>query len=95
MEKKQRIKKPEGQAEQWQAPKKRMKGEGVFYEEPKSETAKLSLTPTGKDTLKQLAAVNKLSMSEFLERWLANKTEGLILPDQLINHSQLTTTNSQ
>ena len=40
---KRRIKKPEGQAEQWHTPKKRMKGEGVFYDEPKSETVKIEL----------------------------------------------------
>ena len=55
-------------------------GEGVFYDEPKSETAKLALTPTGKARLKQLAALNKLSMSEYVERWLSGKTEGLKLP---------------
>lgn len=80
MARKRRIKKPEGLAEQWHTPKKRMKGEGVFYDEPKSETVKLSLTPTGKAKLKQLAALNKLSMSEYLERWLAGKTDVLILP---------------
>lgn len=80
MARKRRTKKPEGQAEQWRTPKKRMKGEGVFYDEPKSETVKLSLTPTGKARLKQLAALNKLSMSEYLEQWLLGKTDGLILP---------------
>ncbi len=75
-----RIKKPEGQAEQWRTPKKRMRGEGVFYNEPKSETVKLALTPSSKARLQQLTALNKLSMSELLERWLANKTEGLVLP---------------
>ena len=95
MARKRRINKPEGQADQWRTPKKRMRGEGVFYDEVKSETVKLALTPKGKDTLKQLAVANKLSMSELTERWLANKTEGLILPAQLINHSQLATTNSQ
>ena len=77
---KKRIKKPEGQAEQWHTPKKRMKGEGVFYDEVKSETAKLALTPTAKARLKQLAALNRMSMSEYLERWLIGKTEGLKLP---------------
>jgi hypothetical protein len=74
------IKKPEGQADQWRTPKKRMKGQGVFYAEPKSETVKLALTPTGKMRLKQLAALNKLSMAEYIERWLAGKTDELILP---------------
>ena len=74
------IKKPEGQVEQWRTPKKRMKNEGVFYPEPKSETAKLALTPTAKARLKQLAALNKVSMSEYLERWLTGNTEGLKLP---------------
>ena len=80
MVRKRRIKKPEGQADQWRTPQKRMKGEGVFYDEPKSETVKLSLTPTGKAKLKELAALNKLSMSEYLERWLASQTDVLILP---------------
>jgi hypothetical protein len=80
MVRKRRIKKPEGQADQWHTPKKRMRGEGVFYDEPKSETVNLALTPTGKARLRQLAALNKLSMSEYVERWLAGKTEGLILP---------------
>ena len=80
MARKRRIRKPEGQAEQWHTPKKRMRGEGVFYDEPKSETVNLALTPTGKARLRQLAALNKLSMSEYVERWLAGKTEGLILP---------------
>lgn len=80
MARKRGIKKPEGQAEQWRTPKKRMRGEGVFYDEPKSETVKLALTPTGKARLQQLAALNKLSMSEYFERWLTGKTEGLILP---------------
>ena len=77
---KKRIKKPEGQADQWHTPKKRMKGKGVFYDEPKSETAKLALTPTAKARLKQLAALNKVSMSEYVERWLTGKTEELKLP---------------
>jgi hypothetical protein len=80
MVRKRRIRKPEGQADQWHTPKKRMRGEGVFYDEPKSETVNLALTPTGKARLRQLAALNKLSMSEYVERWLAGKTEGLILP---------------
>jgi hypothetical protein len=80
MARKRRIRKPEGQADQWHTPKKRMRGEGVFYDEPKSETVNLALTPTGKARLRQLAALNKLSMSEYVERWLAGKTEGLILP---------------
>jgi len=80
MARKRRIRKPEGQAEQWHTPKKRMRGEGVFYDEPKSETVKLALTPTGKATLKQLAALNKLSMSEYVERWLISKAEELITP---------------
>ena len=80
MARKRRIKKPEGQADQWRTPKKRMRGEGVFYNEPKSKTVKLALTPTGKARLQQLAALNKLSMSEYFERWLTGKTDGLILP---------------
>ena len=78
MARKRRIRKPEGQAEQWHTPKKRMRGEGVFYDEPKSETVNLALTPTGKATLKRLAALNKLSMSEYVERWLISKAEELI-----------------
>jgi hypothetical protein len=80
MARKRRIKKPEGQAEQWSTPKKRMRGEGVFYDEPKSETVKLALTPTSKARLQQLAKLNKLSMSEYFERWLIGKTDELILP---------------
>jgi hypothetical protein len=75
MGRKRRIKKPEGQADQWRTPRKRMRGEGVFYTEPKSETVKLALTPTGKLRLQQLAALNKLSMSEMVERWLRNLLE--------------------
>jgi DNA-binding TFAR19-related protein (PDSD5 family) len=73
MGRKRRIKKPEGQAEQWHTPKKRMRGEGVFYNEPKSETVKLALTPTAKLRLQELAALSKLSMSEMVERWLRNQ----------------------
>ncbi len=80
MARKRRIKKPEGQAEQWRTPKKRMRGEGVFYDEPKSETVKLALTPSNKARLQQLAALNKLSMSEFVGRWISGKMDGLILP---------------
>jgi hypothetical protein len=80
MVKNRRIKKPEGQAEQWHTPKKRMRGKGVFYDEPKSETVKLSLTPTSKALLQHFAAINKLSMSEFFERWLTGRADGLILP---------------
>ena len=80
MARKRRIRKPEGQADQWHTPKKRMRGEGVFYDEPKSETVNLALTPTGKATLKQLAAQNKLSMSEYVERLLISKAEELIPP---------------
>ncbi len=80
MARKRRIRKPEGQAEQWHTPKKRMRGEGVFYAESKSETLKISLTPTGKAKLRELATLSKLSISEYLERWLAGNTDGLILP---------------
>jgi hypothetical protein len=80
MARKRHIKKPEGQADQWRTAKKRMRGEGVFYDEPKSETVKLALTPTSKARLQQLAALNKLSMSEFFERWLKGKSNDLILP---------------
>ena len=80
MARKQTIKKPEGQVDQWRTPEKRMRGKGVFYDETKSATAKLALTPTSKARLKQLAALNKLSMSEYIERLLAGKTDGLILP---------------
>jgi hypothetical protein len=80
MGKKRRIKKPEAQENQWRTPQKRMKGQGVFYSEPKSETVKLALTPSGKTTLKQLAALNGLSMSELIERWLSGKTDKLMLP---------------
>ena len=77
---KKRIKKPEGQAAQWHTPKKRMRGEGVFYDEPKSETVRLSLTPTGKAGLKQLAGLDKLSMSEYVERWVSSRLKDLNLP---------------
>ncbi len=80
MARKRRIKKPEGQEEQWRTPRKRMKGQGIFYAEPKSETVKLTLTPTGKAKLQKLAELSKLSMSEFLERWLMGETDGLNLP---------------
>ncbi|MEP0884637.1 hypothetical protein NDI49_24110 [Trichocoleus sp. ST-U3] len=76
---KRRIQKPEGQTQQWRTPKKRMRDEGVFYDEKKSQTIQAALTPTSKARLKQLAALNKLSVSEYLERWL-REVEGLILP---------------
>jgi hypothetical protein len=80
MPKKKRIKKPEGQEAQWRTPQKREKGKGVFRKEPKSETAKLALTPSSKARLQQLANLNKISMSEYIERWLRCETEELILP---------------
>ncbi len=76
---KQRIQKPEAQEKQWRTPKKRMRGQGVFYEERKSETVQAALTPTAKARLKQLAALNKLSVSEYLERWL-KRDDDLMLP---------------
>jgi DNA-binding TFAR19-related protein (PDSD5 family) len=79
MARKRRIQKPEGQTQQWHTARKRMRGEGVFYDEPKSETIQAALTPTAKARLKQLAALNKLSVSEYLERWL-REVDGLILP---------------
>ena len=79
MSKKKRLKKPEGQAGQWSIPKKRTKGEAVFYDEVKSERLRVILTPTAKEKLKHLASLNKLSMSEYLERWLKG-FDGLILP---------------
>jgi DNA-binding TFAR19-related protein (PDSD5 family) len=79
MARRRRIQKPEGQEEQWRTSIKRMRGEGVFYDEPKSETLQVALTPTAKSRIKQLAALNKLSISEYLERW-ARKIGGLILP---------------
>lgn len=80
MARERRIKKPQGQTEQWRTKKKRMRGEGVFYAEPKSETVKLSLTPAGKAKLQFWAAVNQLSMSEYIERWLPGESDGLTLP---------------
>ncbi len=74
-----RIKKPEGQEQQWRTSTKRMRGEGVFYSEAKSETIQAALTPTAKTRLKELAQQNKLSISEYLERWLRGVDE-LILP---------------
>jgi DNA-binding TFAR19-related protein (PDSD5 family) len=79
MARKRRIQKPEGQTQQWCTPIKRVRGKGVFYDEKKSETIQAALTPTAKARLKQLAALNKLSVSEYLERWLKG-VEGLILP---------------
>ncbi len=79
MARKRGIQKPEGQTQQWRTPKKRMRGEGVFYKERKSETVQAALTSTAKVRLKQLAALNKLSVSEYLERWL-REVDGLILP---------------
>jgi DNA-binding TFAR19-related protein (PDSD5 family) len=79
MARRRRIQKPERQEEQWRTSIKRMRGEGVFYDEPKSETLQVALTPTAKSRIKQLAALNKLSISEYLERW-ARKIGDLILP---------------
>jgi len=79
MAKKRRLKKPEGQADQWSIPKKRVKGEAIFYDELKSVSVKVLLTPTATERFNQLAAQNKLSKSEYLER-LFRKVDGLILP---------------
>jgi DNA-binding TFAR19-related protein (PDSD5 family) len=73
------LKKPEGQEQQWRTSAKRMRGEGVFYDEAKSEIIQASLTPTAKTKLKELAKQNKLSVSEYLERWLRGFDQ-LILP---------------
>jgi hypothetical protein len=72
-------KKPEGQADPLHTSKKRMRGVGVIYADPKS-AVNLALTPTGKERLKQLAELNKLSRSEYLERLLARESEKLELP---------------
>ncbi len=79
MARKRRIQKPEGQEQQWRTSIKRMRGEGVFYDEAKSETLQVALTPTAKEKIKQKAALNKLSVSEYLERWI-REIDGLILP---------------
>ena len=79
MAKKRRIQKPEGQEEQWRTSEKRMRGKGVFYDEAKSETLQVALTPTAKARIKERAALNKLSISEYLER-SARGIGGLILP---------------
>jgi DNA-binding TFAR19-related protein (PDSD5 family) len=79
MPRKRRIRKPEGQEQQWRTSVKRMKGEGVFYKELKSETVQAALTPTAKARLRELADLNRLSISEYLERWLRGIKE-LILP---------------
>ncbi len=79
MPRKRRLQKPEGQEEQWRVSIKRMRGKGVFYEESKSETIQAALTPTAKARLKELAMLNKLSISEYLERWLRG-IKDLILP---------------
>jgi DNA-binding TFAR19-related protein (PDSD5 family) len=79
MARKRRIQKPEGQEQQWRTSTKRMRGEGVFYDEAKSEILQVGLTPTAKERIKQMAALNKLSVSEYLERWI-RKIDGLILP---------------
>ncbi len=73
------IQKPEAQEKQWRTPKKRMRGEGVFYKEVKSEHLHTTLTPTAKARLNELVALNKLSVSEYLERWLKG-VDGLFLP---------------
>ena len=86
MSKRKRLKKPEGQAAQWSTPTKRIKGTPVFYKEVKSERLTLIFTPTAKEKLKHLASLNKLSMSEYLERWL-KKFDELILPKNLVKIS--------
>jgi hypothetical protein len=70
MAKKTKMKKPENQQDQWQVPQKRTRGQGVFYDEPKSAKINLALTPTAKKMLIELAKSSKLSASEFMERWL-------------------------
>lgn len=75
MGRKRRIKKPAAQAEQWQTPEKRQRGQGVFYDEPKSERLQIALTPTAKKKLENLANLNELSISELLERWLRGERE--------------------
>ncbi len=67
---KKKIKKPENQQEQWQTSEKRMKNQGVFYEEPKSAKIHIALTPSSKKKLNELAKSAKLSVSEFMERWI-------------------------
>ena len=79
MTRKRRIQKPEGQTQQWHIARKRMRGEGVFYKEVKSEHLHANLTPTAKARLNELVALNKLSISEYLERWLKG-VDGLFLP---------------
>lgn len=69
---KKKIKKPKNQEEQWRTPQKRMRGEGVFYEEPKSEQISIRITKTAKKKLTELAESCGLSMSEVVERWLRN-----------------------
>lgn len=67
---KKKTEKPKNQQDQWRTPVKRMKDEGVFYDEPKSEKIHIALTPTAKKKLTGLAKSNRLSVSEFIERWL-------------------------
>ncbi len=67
---KKKIKKPENQQEQWRTPEKRMRNQGVFYTEPKSAKIHVALTPSSKKKLNQLAESAKLSVSEFIERWI-------------------------
>jgi hypothetical protein len=67
---KKKNKKPENQQEQWQTPEKRMRNQGVFYEETKSAKIHIALTPSSKKKLNELAKTAKLSVSEFMERWI-------------------------
>lgn len=59
MSRKQRIKKPENQEEQWCVSIKHMRNIGVFYEESKSETLQAALTPTANARLKELAMLSQ------------------------------------
>ena len=72
MARKKKIKKPKNQEEQWRTPQKRMKAEGIFYDEPKSEQINIRVTPTAKKKLVELAESGGLSMAEVVERWLRN-----------------------
>jgi hypothetical protein len=65
---------PVNQQEQFSIPKKRVKGEGVFYDERKKQIS-MSLTPTALTRLDIIAEEAGLSRSEFLERVLRRLIE--------------------
>ncbi len=65
---------PVNQQEQFSIPKKRVRGEGVFYGERKKQIS-ITLTPTALMQLDIIAEEAGLSRSEFLERVLRQLIE--------------------